>query len=147
MQSLLEDPDTAPIDAQQPGIHGAAVVTLAIGIGANSAIFSLINVLALKPLPITIPRLVGFSRPGPEAGTAVLRDGGRLPRYPAASRTLSAVSAYSYVSANLTGGDSRSAPGLPRHGQYVRLLGVPAAHGRCSPATERPRARCRCRDQ
>lgn len=53
-----------------PLVTGVAVLSLALGVGANAAIFSLVEQMILKTLPVPSPgRLVNLRAPGPISGS------------------------------------------------------------------------------
>ena len=54
-----------------PVVTSVAIVSLALGIGANAAIFSLSSQILLRPLPVVEPeRLVNLEAPGPRGGSS-----------------------------------------------------------------------------
>lgn len=92
---------------RKPGFTLAMVVTLALGIGATSAIFSLINAVLLKPLPYPDPdRLVRiWGRTTKPDIPRLLASEGELLDYQQKFNSFDAVAGYAWREGNLTSGD------------------------------------------
>src|SRR5262245_47437811 len=116
---------------KNPGFTAVAVLTLALGIGANTAIFSVINGVLLRPLPYKDPeRLCLLSE--------------RTPRFPFLSvsyqnyvdwrdqsRSFEGVAAYRNTNFTLTGaGEPERLTGRMATATLLPLLGVTPALGR-----------------
>ncbi|MEK6410278.1 MAG: ABC transporter permease [Acidobacteriota bacterium] len=73
MQNLIQDLRYGSrMLLKRPGLSLIAIITLALGIGANTAIFSLVNTVLLRPLPIDRPeRLVSVNSVSPNGDNNV----------------------------------------------------------------------------
>jgi len=110
-----------------PGFTATAVLSLALGIGANTAIFSILNAVMLRSLPVEDPqRLVVLQSGGNEELTNPIWE--QLRDHQQAFTGTLAFSGDRFDLA--AGGESHFANGLWVSGDFFRVLGVPAMRGR-----------------
>src|SRR5881397_82690 len=117
--------------ARNPGFTAVAVLTLALGIGANTAIFSLVDAVLLRLLPVRNPeQLVIFAHGGREASTR----GSNYPLYEfLRDRNQSLAGLFAFWPMDLkvrTGGGAQSIAGQFVTSNYFSVLGVNPSIGR-----------------
>lgn len=126
---------------KSPFVSAVAVLSLALGIGANAAIFSLFDQLLLRALPVAAPQeLVNFSAPGPKPGSTTCNQQGSCeeifsyPMYRDLERTQTVLSGL--VAHRVFGGsfavrdEPFTAEGVWVSGSYFPTLGIQPAIGR-----------------
>jgi len=110
--------------ARSPGFTAVTVLTLALGIGANTAIFSLINSVMLRPLPVRDPgrlAVVGGIGRGFPAWEHLRAEAARFDN----------VAAWGLSQFDLSaGGETHWVDGLWASGSFFDTLGVPPVLGR-----------------
>ena len=142
------------------GFTAAAIATLTLGIGANTAVFSVVDALLLRKLPVKNPeelvvfdwlrtdgsmvaRHMGYGRPGPAPGLGVRTSFSALTfeRFREHTAALSDVFAFSPAGTLniIADGQADTASGLFVSGRYFAGLGVEAIVGRTlSVSDDRP---------
>jgi putative ABC transport system permease protein len=121
-----------------PGFTVVALLSLTLGIGANTAIFQLLDAVRLRTLPVKDPGQlveVRLDNPGPRPGNVVARyaqlTGPQWERLRADQQAFSSMLAWSPSRFNLArGGEVRDAQGIFVSGSFFDVLGVSAARGR-----------------
>jgi len=127
---------------KRPAFLAVAVLTLALGIGANTALFSVVNAVLLRQLPFAhADRTVWITGVRPDRNDAPFS----LPDfldYRDHTESLDSVSAVGSWSGNLTGrGDAERLTGVRVSANLFETLGVNAAVGRTlEPEDDRPGA-------
>jgi putative ABC transport system permease protein len=116
---------------RQPGFAATVVSTLALAIGATTAVFSVVNSVLLRALPFALPdRLVWVSSVRPDNPSAPFT----LPEfidYRSRTRSLSGLAAYANWSASLAGdGVTERLQGARMSANAFDVLGVSPAAGR-----------------
>jgi hypothetical protein len=126
---------------RSPFVTIVAILSLALGIGANAAIFSLFEQILLRPLPVQEPeRLVNLSAPGPKPGSTSCNQAGDCEAvfsYPmfrdieTAETAFSGVAAHRLFGANVAyNGITLNGDGMMVSGSYFQLLGLRPTLGR-----------------
>jgi len=126
---------------KSPFITLVAILSLALGIGANSAIFSLYDQMIMRRLPVPNPgELVNFKSPGPKPGSNSCGQAGgcnEIFSYPMFKDLEKAQTSFTGIAAhrNFGGslgyqGTSLSGNGLTVSGSYFPVLGLTPALGR-----------------
>jgi predicted permease len=136
--------------AKSPFVTVVAVLSLALGLGANAAIFSMVNQMLLQPLPAVDPsRLVNLAAPGPKIGSNSCNQAGECDEvfsYPMfrdlekAKTGFSGLAAHRSFSVNvaMAGQTPINGEGMYVSGSYFPVLGLRAALGRLlTPADDR----------
>ena len=124
-----------------PFVTTVAVLSLALGIGANAAIFSLFDQMLLRPLPVSHPeRLVNLSAPGPKPGSTSCNQAGDCDEvfsYPMFRDLERAHTAFSGIAAHVLFGaniayhrQTVNGDALLVSGSYFPVLGLTPALGR-----------------
>jgi putative ABC transport system permease protein len=118
-----------------PGFAAVAILSLALGIGANTAIFSLIDSVMLKTLPVSHPeQLLQVRTP---AGFDDIFTNPLWEQIRDRQDVFSTLFAYSRTRYNLaTGGEVRNVEGSRVSGQYFETLGIHAVLGRMLTAAD-----------
>ncbi len=116
---------------KNPGFTFVAVLTIALGIAANTTVFSVVNAILLRPLP-------GIADPGRLVSVSRIQDGNVFDNlgypdyedYRDRARSFAGLAAYSTVPLSLTTDGSNRVPGNLVTGNYFVVLGVKPAVGR-----------------
>ena len=124
-----------------PGFTLVVVLTLGLGVGATTAMFSVVDAVLLRPLPVFAPERVVALVPvagGEQQGGSP----GLLAAWADRSRSLGTVAAFVDGQATFAGpGGAERVGGLAVSGRFAEALGVSPALGRAiAPADDRPGA-------
>ena len=116
--------------ARSPGFTLVATITLALGIGANTAIFSLLNAVLLQPLPYSDADRLVFVWSSSSAFPRAALTPGRLIDFRGGLTSLSGLAGISHLSFNLTDGiQAERVAGASVSSNFFDVLGVRALLG------------------
>src|ERR1039457_4424944 len=141
MENLLADLRHAfRVFRKSPGFTAIAIGALALGIGANTSIFSVINVVLLKPLPYPEPdRIMAVVRGFPDFQG--IGNSTSIPKFNAWKKNdvFEAMAAYDFIGPGMNVGGSdhpEQVKGIHVSSEFFRVFGVSPALGRTFTADE-----------
>jgi predicted permease len=132
METLLQDiKHSLRAFRKSPGFTFAAVLALALGIGTNTAIFSVVNSVLLKPAPFPDPdRLVLFQNTSPQ-GSGTAASPAKFQHWREQTTVVQDVAAFRTGVVNLTGGAyPEQLHSAQVSADFFRLFGAPVVRGR-----------------
>jgi putative ABC transport system permease protein len=116
---------------RSPAFAAVAILTLGIGIGANTAIYSVLDALLLRPLPFPEPERLVMVSETPPSGNPNSVSGGAYLDWRANQTQFEAIALTSPVTLNLRGtGAPERLSGMEVSHEFLRVLGVPLLLGR-----------------
>jgi predicted permease len=114
-----------------PGFTAAAIMSLALGIGANTAIFTLVEAVMLRTMPIADPDRLFYFAHGSADNPGTSSNYGLFEQYAALTGVFDGVTAYNTNAFKVTTPDGiESIDGLWVSGNFHAVAGVPIALGR-----------------
>jgi putative ABC transport system permease protein len=133
MRSIWQDLRYAiRVLAKSPGFTTVAILTLALGIGANTAIFTVVYGVLLRPLPFPQPdRLVQLAETYRADSDEMDLSWSELEHLREYGQLFEHIAGYTDVGFNLaTGTEAEHVRGVPASAEYFQVLGVHPALGR-----------------
>jgi putative ABC transport system permease protein len=133
MRSIWQDLRYATrVLAKSPGFAAVAVLTLALGIGANTAIFTVVYGVLLRPLPFPQPdRIVQLAEAFREDSDEMDLSWNELEHLREYGQLFEHIAGYTDMGFNLaTGTEAEHVRGVPASAEYFQVLGVRPALGR-----------------
>src|ERR1700728_4559976 len=119
---------------RNPGFAATAIFTLALGIGANAAIFSLVDAIILRPLPYPDPeQLVGLGQWRNQKGEGYIQTGVSAPNIADIAKTgvFKYVAYYRWSRFNVTQGDRpETINGIKASAELLPMFGIQPLLGR-----------------
>jgi predicted permease len=114
-----------------PGFTAAAILSLALGIGANTTIFTLVDAVMLRTLPVSRPHELVFLAHGNGDNPGTSSNYPLFERYRPLTNVFSGVTAFSTAGVKVPTGDGvESVDSLWVSGNFHAVLCVPMARGR-----------------